>query len=74
MDSIKEELALEYARYIDESLDYAILVQNTFTTLLSTYIKNAKVSFVASFKDGFNLFLRIKEKDSILLIENDLLN
>ena len=27
-----------------------------------------------SFKDGLNLFLRIKEKDSILLIENDLLN
>ena len=73
MDSIKDELAIEYAQHIDDSVDHAIFIRNSFTLMLSSYIKNSKISFVENFKEGFNLFLKIKENKSILLIENDLL-
>lgn len=73
MDKIKNELALEYAKQIDECTDYAILVKNKFTILLSKNIKKCKLYFVNSFKEGFNLFLKLKVSESILLIENDLL-
>lgn len=74
MDMIKEELINQYGKEISQTVDYVILVRNEFTILLGKSIKDKEVIFVESFKDGFNLFLRIKEKDSILLIENDLLN
>ena len=73
MDLIKEELAKEYASMINDSVDNLILVRNNFTILLSKYVKDLKVNFVESFREGFDLFLRIKEVNSILLIENDLL-
>ena len=74
MDVIKEELVNQYGKEISQTVDCVILVKNDFTILLEKSIKDKEVIFVESFKDGFNLFLRIKEKDSILLIENDLLN
>ena len=73
MDLISDELAIEYAKYIDETLDHAILVKNSFTSKLAMYIQNTEISYVDSFKEGFNLFLNIKWNKSILLIENDLL-
>jgi UDP-N-acetylmuramoyl-tripeptide--D-alanyl-D-alanine ligase len=73
MNLIKEELAIEYAGYIDDAVDHLILVRNNFTILLSKYISKAQISFVSSFKEGFALFLNVKENKSILLIENDLL-
>jgi hypothetical protein len=74
MDMIKEELVNQYGKEISQTVDCVILVKNDFTILLEKSIKDKEVIFVESFKDGFNLFLRIKEKESILLIENDLLN
>lgn len=73
MDLIKEELAIEYAKNIEGSADHCILVKNSFTTLLAKYILGIEVSFVESFKEGFKLFINIKESNSVLLIENDLL-
>lgn len=72
MDLIKDELAKEYAFLIESSVDYLILVKNEFTILLSKYINSICVDFVDSFQSGFNLFMKLKEVNSILLIENDL--
>ena len=55
-------------------MDMVILVKNSFTKLLENYIIEKEIMFVESFKEGFNLFLNIKENNSILLIENDLLD
>ena len=74
MDMVKEELAMLYGKSISESVDYVILVKNSFTKLLENYIIEKEIMFVESFKEGFNLFLNIKENNSILLIENDLLD
>ena len=66
MDMIKEELVNQYGKEISQTVDCVILVKNDFTILLEKSIKDKEVIFVESFKDGFNLFLRIKEKDSDL--------
>ena len=73
MDLIKEELAIKYADEISKSVDQLILVKNDFTKLLSKYLDNVSICFVDSFKEGFNLFLKVKTNNSIVLIENDLL-
>ena len=73
MDSISDILAKEYGALIEGCVDLLILVKNDFTLLLKQYLKNTNVLFVESFKEGFNMFLKIKESNSILLIENDLL-
>lgn len=73
MDSVQEELAKEYGERISEYTDCVVLVKNNFTKLLSEFIRGKEIYFVESFKEGFSLFLSIKEKNSILLIENDLL-
>ena len=74
MDLIKLELAKEYADKIEEAVDVLILVKNDFTILLARYLKSTKYYFVTSFKEGFDLFLKLKEDNSIVLIENDLLD
>lgn len=73
MNLIKEELAVEYGMSISDYTDCVILVKNDFTLMLNKYIHNKEVHFVDSFKTGFELFLKLKEKNSILLIENDLM-
>ena len=73
MDSISDTLAKEYAALIGECVDLLMLVKNDFTLLLKQYLKNNDVLFVESFKEGFSIFLKIKESNSIILIENDLL-
>lgn len=72
MDKIEDELCDVYSKKINESLDCVILVENSFTKKLSKFL-DIEYKFVNSFKEGFLLFLKIKEDKSILLIENDLL-
>ena len=73
MDLIEEELIEEYSNIINETADCVILVKNNFTIKLSEKIKIKEVFFTESFKKGFNTFLENKEQNSIILIENDLL-
>lgn len=73
MDKVKEMMSKKYASKIDECCDCAILVKNDFTKLLAKHIGKCGIYFVDSFIEGFNLFLKLKERESILLIENDLL-
>lgn len=73
MDKIRESLAFEYAVKIILSVDICILIQNKFTEILMNFIdKRIEVVMVKSFKEAFNVFLKKKLKNSILLIENDL--
>ena len=72
MNKVKEILSEEYSTNINKFCDVIILVKNNFTEILKERITR-EVIFVDSFKEGFNLFLKIKEENSILLIENDLL-
>lgn len=73
MDKIMEELALMYAKEIVLNVDLCILIKNKFTNLMYEHLKEVKeVVFVKNFEDGFELFLKRKKDNSILLIENDL--
>ena len=72
MDIKMDSLASRYAKLIDESCDFCILIENTFTKCMVKYINKCKVFLVKTFSLGFSLFMRIKEKNSALLIENDL--
>ena len=73
MNKEEEYLLIEYGREISKSVDVCILVKNSFTFKLKNYLlDNVMVFYVDDFKDGFNLFLKNKVNNSILLIENDL--
>lgn len=72
MDIIKEELCVIYSEKINEAIDHLILIKNDFTEKLSKYI-TVEMEFADSFTSAFSLFLKMKVNESILLIENDLL-
>ena len=72
MDKVKEELLEQYANAINSSCDTVIFVQNDFTQLLAERVQ-CEVFLRSSFIESFHLFMNIKERNSILLIENDLL-
>ena len=72
MDVIKEVLALKYANMIDDACDACILIKNNFTNIMLNDIKKSKIYIAKTFNEGFSIYLDIKQKDSVLLIENDL--
>ena len=72
LEKVKEIMCYKYAKLIDEVCDACILVSNGFTKQMSQDIKRCKVYIVKSFVEGFELYLNIKENNSVLLIENDL--
>lgn len=68
-----EVLAQEYAKAINESVDYCFLIENKFTNLMKKMI-TIKVRLFKTFKEAYASFLNEHPKDATLLIENDWLD
>ena len=67
------ELANEYERVINESVDVALLIDNDFTNLMKEKLIVPYHTFVG-FDIAYNFFLTNHQQDSLLIVENDWLD